>query len=431
MVGKRCPVAIRGHLEGTFGENDRGRMGTVAGWTGWQMRVVESARVRERLRAPTIPMFKVAMSSAAPAEVERVLTSGWVGQGPEVAEFERALAERIGVPHVLTLNSGTSGLYLALHMLKGRASNRGDPARGEVITTPLTCVATNWSILQCGFDIRWADVNPATMNIDLDDVERKITPRTRAIMVVHWGGYPVDLNRLREIQHASTALHGVAPAVIEDCAHAWGSTYRGRPIGAHGNTAVFSFQAVKHLTCGDGGLLVLSDTEYERAKLLRWYGVDREGRDCYRCGDRCEDDIPEFGFKLHMNDINAAIGLANLETADANVRRHRENAAFYDEALAGVPSLRLTAREPDRESSCWLYTICVDNRVGFVQRMFDAGIEVSRVHERNDVHSCVSAYAVHLPQLDRVIDKMICIPVGWWVTDAQRERIASTIRAGW
>jgi hypothetical protein len=219
-----------------------------------------------------------------------------------------------------------SGLHLALHMTAGagRAARPGEPPEGEVLTTALTCTATNWPILANGLRIRWIDVDPATLNVDLDDVARKISPATRAIVVVHWAGYPLDLDRLRGILDAAEARHGFRPAVIEDCAHAWGSTYRGQPLGNHGNIAVYSFQAIKSLTTGDGGVVVFPTEELaERAKILRWYGIDRRVPE----GPRLTADIPEYGFKFHMNDINAAIGLANLPSVDARVARHQENAA--------------------------------------------------------------------------------------------------------
>lgn len=225
-----------------------------------------------------IPLFSVSMSAAAPAAAARVLGSGRIGQGTEVDEFERELAGRIGNPRVATVNSATSGLQLAVHMVAGGPASAGhahDP-EGEVLSTPLTMEATNWAILANGLRIRWVDVDPATLNVDLDDLARKISPRTRAIMVVHFAGYPVDLDRLAAILDEAEARFGFRPAVIEDSAHAWGATYRGTPIGTHGNICVFSFQAIKHLTSGDGGALVLpTDELHRRARLLRWFGIDR------------------------------------------------------------------------------------------------------------------------------------------------------------
>ncbi|MFC7589611.1 DegT/DnrJ/EryC1/StrS family aminotransferase [Nonomuraea antimicrobica] len=296
-----------------------------------------------------------------------------------------------------------------------------------MLSTPLTMEATNWAILANRLRIRWVDIDPATLNVDLDDLAAKIGPRTRAIMVVHFAGYPVDLDRLAAILDEAESRLGFRPVVIEDCAHAWGAAYRGRPIGTHGNVSVFSFQAIKHLTTGDGGALALPGDElYRRATLLRWFGIDRTA-------DRLRNppDVPEWGYKFHMTDINASIGLANLAKADDVLARHRDNAAFYDRELAGVPGLELTERAADRLSSFWIYPMKVEDRDGFMKRMDDAGIMASNVHERNDLHTCVRDYRAELPGLDGVARRVVCVPVGWWVTDEQRAFIADTIKAGW
>ncbi|MFI6513460.1 DegT/DnrJ/EryC1/StrS family aminotransferase [Streptosporangium sp. NPDC050855] len=372
-----------------------------------------------------IPLFGVAMSPAAPAAAAEVLGSGRIGQGAKVDEFEAALAARIGNPRVATLNSATAGLQLALHLVAGGTGDDGDD--GEVLSTPLTMEATNWAILANRLRIRWVDIDPATLNVDLDDLARKISPRTRAVMVVHFAGYAVDLDRLGQILDEAEARFGFRPVVIEDSAHAWGATYRGRPLGTHGNVSVFSFQAIKHLTSGDGGAIVLpTDELYRRARLLRWFGIDRTA-------DRLRNppDVPEWGFKFHMNDINAAVGLANLAGVDEVLARHRDNAAFYDRELAGTPGLELTERAGDRESSFWIYPMKVEDRESFMKRMDDAGIMVSNVHERNDLHTCVREYAALLPNLERVAPQIVCVPVGSWVTDEQREHIAASIKKGW
>lgn len=384
-----------------------------------------------RRHVAPIPLFKVGMSDDASAGVAKVLASGYVGQGPRVVEFEEALERRLGTPGVVTVNSATSGLHLALHMLATRASGASAASTAEpleVLTTPLTCTATNWPILANGLRPRWVDVDPRTLNVDIEDVGRKVSPRTIAVVLVHWGGYPVEVEHLARVLDRAEQAHGTRPVVIEDCAHAWGSTLRDRPVGTHGNVAVFSFQAIKHLTCGDGGAVVCPDEAFaERARLLRWYGIDRTRSQSYRC----EADIAEYGFKFHMNDINAVIGLANLETADRHVRRHRENAAFFDDALGGVPGLTLPERRAGLKSSFWLYTILVEDRHAFMARMAAAGIEVSPVHARNDRHSCVANLVRDLPGLDAVAEAIVCVPVGWWVDESDRAHIAEVIRAGW
>lgn len=374
-----------------------------------------------------IPLLKVEMSESAPGAVARVLASGTIGQGPVVDAFEQALRDRIGNPCVATVNSGTAGLQLALRLVTNPGGEPGEGG-GEVLTTPLTMVATNWAILANGLRPRWVDVDPATLNVDLDDLARKITPATRAIMVVHFAGYPVDLARLSGILDEAEAVHGFRPAVIEDCAHAWGSTYRGSPLGNHGNIAVFSFQAVKHFTTGDGGLMVLPNPELsERARRLRWFGIDREspGRGLVR------DDIPEWGYKFHMNDINASIGLANLAETDEVIRRYRENAGFFDRELAFADGVRLTERAPDRQSSFWVYPLLVSGKDTFVKHMTEAGVMVSQVHERNDRHTALRPYLSLLPGVEEVVKHLVCIPVGRWVSDEDRQHIVDTIKAGW
>ncbi|MGL5866198.1 MAG: DegT/DnrJ/EryC1/StrS family aminotransferase [Dermatophilaceae bacterium] len=381
---------------------------------------------------PRTPLFKVAMARDAAAEVEKVLSSGFIGQGPRNDAFESALAELIGTPHVVTVSSATAGLSLVLHMATTAGphlgSYAGGPAGGEVLATPLTCTATNWPIVTRGLDLRWIDVDPATLNVSLHDLRRKIGPTTRAVVIVHWAGYPLDLDELSRVLDEAEAEHGVRPVVIEDCAHAWGSTFAGRRLGLHGNPAVYSFQAIKHLTCGDGGAVVFpTAAAAERARRLRWYGMDRN----VTATERWRQDIPEAGFKFHMNDISSAIGQANLDLAERNVKVHRDNAAFYDQALRGAEGVALLERAPDRASASWIYSLRVERRDDFVRHLDAAGIDASAVHMRNDIHSCVAEHREELPGVDLADSTMVSIPVGWWVDDQTRARIADLVRQGW
>lgn len=385
----------------------------------------------------TIPLFKVFMADTAAAETTRVLTSGFITQGAKVEEFERQLAEYLGNPWVLTLNSATAGLTLALRLLQ-----RADPARGwpgfaedDVVLTPaLTCFATTAAILSQAKRIRWLDVDPDTGGVAMDDIRRKLDEKTKVIYVVHWAGYPVDLDELSRIADEHEVRFGYRPAIVEDCAHAFGATFGGRKLGArdgtgHRNICVYSFQAIKHLTTGDGGLIVLPTEElYRRAKLLRWYGIDRDQRNYDRKDLRLENDIVEAGYKFHMNDIGATIGLANLAHVEANLRVARENAAYYRGALAGIRGVRLLEAREGRESACWLYTICVTGKDEFIAFMKGRGVVVSQVHARNDRNSCVAAFREELPRLDVFEREMVCIPVGWWVGEAEREYIVGCIR---
>lgn len=370
-----------------------------------------------------IPLFKVFMSEDVLEPVNKVLMSGYVGQGPQVDAFEKILADYIGNPYTCTVNSGTAGLQLAIHMLKDQATSE----RNEILTTPLTCTATNFPIVAEGLKIKWVDLDPKTCNVDLEDLRRKISSKTLGIMVVHWGGYPVDLNELREIQEDAALLYGYKPPVIEDCAHAWGAKFDGKMLGTHGNTCMFSFQAIKHLTTTDGGLLVSPDDhQHRRAKLLRWFGLDRTSSADFRC----EQNIEEWGFKLHMNDVAATIGIHNFPHVQGLLEHHRSNATYlYNQLRLTMPMLERNA--PYHQSSDWVFTIRVSRRDDFMRKMKELGIGVSRVHDRNDKHECLKEFRALLPNTDLVCGDMCCIPCGWWLTQEDLEFIVDSIKRGW
>lgn len=387
-------------------------------------------------QAEQIPLFKVFMSPNAKIEVGKVLDSGYIGQGPKVEEFENNLKNYLNVDKLITLNSGTSGLHLAIHLLKSEHRGLSNHSKwpgiqdgDEVLTTALTCTATNWPVLANNMNLKWVDIDPKTLNMDLDDLERKLSPKTKIILAVHWGGYPLNLDRLKQIQEKAQQLYGFKPAIIEDGAHSFGSEYKGKRLGNHGNMVMYSLQAIKHVTAVDGGVLVLPHQElYNRGKLLRWYGIDRDSN---RKDFRCEADIAEWGFKFHMNDVSATVGIENLKFADEIITKHRANASFYDNQLANVNGVTLLERHPDYNSAFWIYSMLVENRDGFYKWMKECNIVVSQVHERNDKHTCVNGYNSALPTLEKTIGNVVSIPVGWWVTPEQREYIAECIKQGW
>lgn len=360
-----------------------------------------------------IPLFKVHMPDSVLEPVKQTLLSGYIGQGPRVDEFERALAPWVGSPNCVTVNSCTSALRLAMRLA-------GVGPGTEVVTTPMTCLASNSPILEQYAEIVWADVDPWTGNIDPLDVERKITPKTKAVVAVHWGGYPCDIDELAKI----TRKHGVA--LIEDAAHAFGAVYHGRPIGSHLSFATFSFQAIKHITTIEGGLLVCPSMDsYREGKLLRWYGIDRETP---RKDLRCEEDVKNVGMKYNLNDVSAAIGLEQLKYAKGILEKHRSNAAFYDGALADLRKVKRLRYRADRLSSYWLYTVRVTDREDFQEFMRTQDVMVSQVHVRNDAHTALRRFQRNLPALDEFSREQVSIPVGWWVSDVDRQRIAQAMK---
>lgn len=247
-----------------------------------------------------------------------------------------------------------------------------------------------------GAKIVWADVDRWTGHIDPESVKKKITKRTKAVIAVHWGGAPCDLTALAKI----CKDHGLK--LIEDAAHALGATYGGKPVGSHGDFVCFSFQAIKHVTTGDGGLLSCkSAKDYERAKLLRWYGIKRPAD--------LTKDIPDWGYKFHMNDVAATIGLENLKGLTEDLRLRRANAKVLTVAPMSYFS----------DGAFWFMPRHIANRPAFIKHMAARGIACGTVHERNDRYTMFKDSYSHLPGVDAFCNSQVNLPVGPWVDPAK------------
>jgi len=374
-----------------------------------------------------IPLFKVFVAPEAQEAVGKTLSSGYIAQGPQVDALEQLLARHFGNSQMVTVNSCTSAIHLALHLIK-REYGLSDGT--EVLSSPMTCAATNFPVVANCLAIRWVDVDPATFNIDLDDAARKLSRKTRVLLFVHWGGYPIDYDRLTLLTAEYRRRFGQELIVVEDCAHAWESRFKGRLVGSvcDEHFAAFSFQAIKSLTTGDGGLLITPPGPiYRAARMARWFGLDRDNKLDFRSAQ----DIAEWGFKFHMNDLAATIGLANYPHVAALVARQKENARYYYEQLRNIAGLTLLDRRPECDSSYWLFTGLVENRSAFVEAMAARGLQANPVHTRNDKYTALAEFQSPLPQLDCVADAMICIPAGWWLSDGDRQQVVDAVRQGW
>lgn len=374
-----------------------------------------------------IPLFKVFLSNNVVENLKPTLESGTITQGPMVDKFEANIQQLFNYPYIVTLNSATSAITLALRMIKDELTLSNTT---EVLTCPLTCMATNEPILANNMRIKWVDADVNTCNIDISDLESKITENTRIILFVHWGGNPVNIDKLNDIVRKNEIKYGHRICVIEDCAHAMLSEWNGHKLGTqYGHYAVYSLQAIKHLTTGDGGLLVLpSEERMETAKLLRWFGIDRNKRNFQGKDLRLENDVVQWGYKFHMNDISACIGLSNLPHIQDIVDKHVSNAEYYSTELANVSGVTIIQKDPLSSPSYWIYTMLVERRDDFVEFMKHKNVMVSCVHKRNDINTCFSEFLSMLPNLDSIEDKYVSIPVGWWVTNDDREYILSCIK---
>ena len=347
-------------------------------------------------------LFDTPITDAAKERVMDTLNSGRLSEGEVVKAFEVAL----GIRHGVAVNSGTSALHLAL-LLAG--VGKGD----EVILPAQTFVATGLAVLYCGAKPVFADIK-ADGNIDPEDAYRKVTDKTKAVIAVSWGGNPCDVGVLQ---------NRVDKPVIQDNAQAFGATLNELPLWEHGDFSCYSFQAIKALSTGDGGLLSCPDHKtYERAKRLRWFGIDRDRNLAGLSGER-RYNLTEVGYKYHMNDYSAALGLGNLEGFSDRQARVKVIADYYNKFLFEF------AVKKKEGCSYWLYDLLVQNRSDFIRAMADRGIPTSVVHvgiDRNDIFGWQD-----LPVQRQWDACHVCIPIHAGLTDEDVENVVKGVLAGW
>ena len=340
-----------------------------------------------------IPLFKVRVAEDADKNVSSVLHSGFIGQGQKVEEFEDLLQVELKTPtRPVTVNSCTSAIDLALHLI---GVGPGD----EVISTPQTCFASQVGAIHRGANIRWADIDSDTGLIDVDSVAKLITPKTKAIICVNWAGKICDF----------TSLKSFGIPIVEDAAHTW-DAFDVDGVD-RGDYICYSFQAIKFLTTGDGGILVCPPDKEEEARILRWYGLDRTKGQSFRC----TQNITSAGFKYHMNDIAATIGIANIPEARKSVEAHRYNSKYI---IDNVSNPKLLLPSWDNYCSYWLFSMHVidGSKQEFIKYLEENGIASSPVHYRNDMYSCTEKFKEgELPGVTRFDKTQVCIPNGWWL----------------
>lgn len=362
------------------------------------------------------------VTPAMRAGVAATLNTRYIGQGPRVDEFEQRFSEQLmgGRPCVAT-GSCTGALHLA-YILAGV-----EP--GDSVVAPLfSCTATNIPFLYWGrkrkhwysdetepaVKIRFCDVAPNSLNMDVNHCRQLVDHKTKAIVVVHYGGAPVD-KRIFELANA----WGIP--VIEDCAQAVGVPW----AGTQGTYACFSFQAVKHITTCDGGMLVLPKAQLAEARRRRWFGIDREAK----LAGRWENDIREIGYKNQMTDIGASMGIAALDSLNAQIEYRRKLRDTYINRLDGIPAISIIDRDP--ESACWLMTVAVEGRRDFQKKLLAAGIENDRVHYRNDRYTIFKDFRGKFPNMDAIDSKYLVLPLHMGMDVKDVERICGVIRSGW
>lgn len=368
-----------------------------------------------------IRLFRPRIREEAIEAAAAVLRSGWLGLGRKTAEFESAFASYVGAPYCVGLNSCTSALHLALRMLDL-------PPGSEIITTPVTFISTNHAILYESLKPIFADIQPTTGNLDPTSVESRLTDKTGAIIIMHYGGYPCDLDEFYDIGRNRNL------AIIEDCAHACGANYRGKRIGSHEGIQAFSFHAVKNLPMGDGGALtVRTKDQCDRLRRLRWLGIDK---DTYRRSEEVtrkaydwDYNVHEVGFKYHMNDIQAAIGLEQLKCLEADNNRRAQISSEYRTQLAAVPGVKLLDCKEDRQSSFHLCCILTENRNALIDKLRRNGVGVGVHYKRNDLYPMYSLQ--ELPNTEYFTSRVLSLPLHLDLIDDEIAYVCNLIKEGW
>ncbi|WP_425635681.1 DegT/DnrJ/EryC1/StrS family aminotransferase [Vibrio owensii] len=364
-----------------------------------------------------IPLVKVGMP---PKEVlmpvlEDALYSGKpINEGEAVYQFEKKFISKYQLPKTsMAMSSGTAALHAALTL---SGVQEGD----EVITTSLTAEPTNLAIKYVGAKPVFCDVEKKTGNISVDSILNSINEKTKAILVVHYAGYPVDILNIREICNKN----GIK--LIEDCAHALGSTVNNIPVGNFGDYAIFSFQAIKHFTTVDGGFLVCnSESDYIKGKKFRWFGMSKEE-------DRTKLNVKEIGYKYNYQNVFASIGIVQLDYIDERVNSHIENGNYYNKQFE-KHGLDIFAKvDSNTQPSYWLYTLILENKEQascLENYLINRGICASKLHKLNHKHS-IFKNERSLDETCDFYDRMLHIPCGWWLSKADRNKIVNSVIEG-
>jgi len=367
-----------------------------------------------------IPIFRPSMDEEEIEAVAETLRSGWIGLGPKTKEFEERLANYLGVKYTVGVNSCTAALHLSLIAL-GIDS-------GEIVTTPLTFVSTAHVILYVNAMPVFADIQEETLNIDPFDIEKKITEKTKAIIPVHFGGYACDMDEILKV----ASEHDLY--VIEDNAHGMGGEYKGKKLGTLGDLGCFSFHAVKNLATGDGGLIATNDDRiYEELLKLRWLGISQSTYKRSVRGYSWYYEVDCLGFKCHMNDIMASIGLVQLKKLDKANARRRAIVKRYNEEFEKMDWIGIPVEREYVKSSLHNYVIKVNqgDRNKLIAHLAEKGISAGVHYMPLYLHPIYKKMKIggNCPVADKVWQKIVTLPLYPDMTECDVNKVIDAVQS--
>ena len=346
----------------------------------------------------TITQFYPHIPKNYMSAMKRVFTTRWVGQGPLVDKLEIIFSKRFAdnQPSV-AVGSGTDALHLA-YILAGIKKN------DEVICPIFTCTATNIPLLYIGAKIKFADVDPKTLNINIESVKKLITKKTKAIVFVNYGGLPCNLDALK------TLAKKYKVKLIQDAAQSLGASYKKKPISSYSDFTIFSFQAIKQVTSGDGGMLVFKNKKIlKTARRIRWFGIDRLAKQ----GGTWENDIKEVGYKYQMTDIGASLLLESFKEFKKIQSHRRKIFNTYKKFLKLNKKIHIVDEKGDKEHANWLFTIILDKKDFLQKKLRSKQVESNQVHFRNDRYSIFKKFVRNkkFKFMNEIENKYLVLPI--------------------
>ncbi len=351
-----------------------------------------------------IQVFKPSITEREIDAVVKVMKSGWIGLGPETEKFEKQFSNFIGTKYAVGLNSATAGLHLAVRALGINS--------GEIIVPAITFISTAFAASYNNASPVFADVCEDTLNIDVDDIKRKITPKTKAIIPVHFGGHPCEMDEITEIANE----HDIK--VIEDSSHALGAEYRGRKVGTLGDISVFSFHAVKNIGTCDGGAVTTNDKLIdEKLRRMRWCGINKSTFQRSEKSYSWYYEVGELGWKYHMNDITAAIASVQLERINELNGRRTEIVKMYKKGLSGLDWLELPVEKDYVKSSFHNFVVKVEKRDSLMEFLDKNGISTGVHYMPLNMHPIFKRIKSKVPIAEKVWKNIVTLPLYPDMTD--------------
>jgi Predicted pyridoxal phosphate-dependent enzyme apparently involved in regulation of cell wall biogenesis len=365
-----------------------------------------------------LPVSRPSIGSEELKGVKKVFDTGWLGLGSTVFDFENAIKKYLGAKNVIAVNSGTTALHIALDAF---GINEGD----EVIVPSLTFCASIQVITALKAIPVFCEIDPETLNIDINDVKRKITPKTKSIMPVHYCGNSCDMDSLLDIGKKNNIL------IIEDAAHAFGSSYKGKKIGSFGDATCFSFDPIKNITCGEGGAVALSDdTIAEEIRRKRILGIDKDTWHRYKNERSWFYEVTTQGYRYHMSNINAAIGLVQLKKLDAFIEKKKNIIKTYNDAFRSLDGIKiLSAKHNETAPFAYMVRVLDGRRDEMMDFLSSKGVGSGVHYIANHIQPYFSRYSRPMPVTEKIWKEILTLPLYYDMTEKDVALVISSVNS--